>query len=646
MVKLFFPAALFASALFALCVFSPPAVAGGYEEKLGNAYRAVKTEPEKSLSLLYDLENKIPELKEYVFFIRGLALDEQGNALAADMYRIAAASKALKADALEKQADALEKNGHFADASGIYKKLMKAGAAKKKAVYLKKLAEIEEKSGRKSKAADIWERIWKEYPASSEGGEAPEKIAALRGSFAPDEKDLAERADGFFKRKKCGRALSEYKKLPETPQRNLRRAVCIYRTSRKNARMLKKALALVEKPRSAEAGYRKGLILERIAKISGSERRRKNNLRKAARVYRATHKNFPEDEWTGKSLLKEQAIAVRLVGAKEVEKIYFIIRKHHPAHLEEAAWNAGWAYYADGNYKKAAEIFSANRREKRPFLRGQFVYWRARILEKAGKKTEAEKLFSEVAARRFSYYSYLASERTGHNLFSVPAKLVRRKSPGLKRARLLIKAGLTGWAKTEAKLVARKRPAEACAILAGTGNFSFCISLAGLEPEPGKMRLAFPEGFKNDVKKQSKKQGLDENLVYSLIREESRFVQNAVSHADAHGLMQLLVSTAKDMAEEDGVSEVTPRKLFGAELNIKLGSRYLSAMLKKFGGKTAVALAAYNAGPSRVKSWVEGPLKNLEPDEFTESIPFEETRDYVRRIFRSCGAYIAVYKSD
>ena len=127
----------------------------------------------------------------------------------------------------------------------------------------------------------------------------------------------------------------------------------------------------------------------------------------------------------------------------------------------------------------------------------------------------------------------------------------------------------------------------------------------------------------------------------SLIRQESEFNPSAVSKANACGLMQLLPSVGKTLARQEGMSNFQSFQLFDPATNIRLGTRYLRQTLNKFGGVTEYALAAYDAGDSRVEEWeAAGPYQGI--DEFVESIPFTETRGYVESILRNMETYRAI----
>jgi soluble lytic murein transglycosylase len=154
-------------------------------------------------------------------------------------------------------------------------------------------------------------------------------------------------------------------------------------------------------------------------------------------------------------------------------------------------------------------------------------------------------------------------------------------------------------------------------------------------------RILFPEAWWDTIKAESAKNNLDPYLVASLIRQESEFNPRVISYANAYGLMQLLPSTGKQMAKEEGISHFQPFQLLDPEMNIRLGCRYLRQMLDKVGGVPEYALAAYNAGDERVVDWQSaGPYSGT--DEFVESIPFTQTREYVEAILRNEETYRAI----
>ena len=151
----------------------------------------------------------------------------------------------------------------------------------------------------------------------------------------------------------------------------------------------------------------------------------------------------------------------------------------------------------------------------------------------------------------------------------------------------------------------------------------------------------FPKPYWIDLRRFSSSTGLDPYLVASLIRQESAFNPNAVSRKDAVGLMQLLPKTGKLVAKQVKLRHFVATELFTPAVNLELGTRYFRDTVDKFGA-FEYALAAYNAGDDRVKDWLaQG--KYRDPQEFVESIPFTETREYVQAILRNANVYRQLY---
>ncbi|MFC1559654.1 transglycosylase SLT domain-containing protein [Candidatus Margulisiibacteriota bacterium] len=161
-------------------------------------------------------------------------------------------------------------------------------------------------------------------------------------------------------------------------------------------------------------------------------------------------------------------------------------------------------------------------------------------------------------------------------------------------------------------------------------------------------RLSYPKGYYKHVKKYSEKYGLDPYLVLAVIREESRFNPVTLSWARAHGLMQIIPPTGRDIARSLRIRPFYYRRMYEPELNIKMGCWYLSRLIKKFNGNTMMALAGYNGGPRNVSRWMSRWKRkygsDINTDEFAESIPLKETRRYVQKVLKSYNEYKRIYK--
>ena len=166
-------------------------------------------------------------------------------------------------------------------------------------------------------------------------------------------------------------------------------------------------------------------------------------------------------------------------------------------------------------------------------------------------------------------------------------------------------------------------------------------------PDPQEAALwlaAFPRPFAPIVEKWSDKRGLDRNLVWGLMREESAFEAGVVSWAGAVGLMQIMPATGIEEAALDKLKNFSVAQLVQPEINIRLGTSHIGRRLRMFDDNPAFAIAAYNAGPGNVKKWQKrNPEQGI--DSYIEAIPVEQTRDYTKRVLRSWAVYRFLYEA-
>lgn len=169
------------------------------------------------------------------------------------------------------------------------------------------------------------------------------------------------------------------------------------------------------------------------------------------------------------------------------------------------------------------------------------------------------------------------------------------------------------------------------------------ILLSGI---PNKLLKAmYPMKYEEHVSKYANEYGIDEFLVYAVIKAESNFDEKATSSKGAKGIMQLMESTAKDVAKKANIEiaqNEIEEKLLQVETNIQLGTKYLAILLEKY-ENTEVALTAYNAGIGTVDNWIEKGIISADGSNI-ENIPYKETNNYVRKILRDYRIYCELYK--
>jgi len=167
-----------------------------------------------------------------------------------------------------------------------------------------------------------------------------------------------------------------------------------------------------------------------------------------------------------------------------------------------------------------------------------------------------------------------------------------------------------------------------------------CINTSERTKTVIDMAQRFPTPFRNAVLKRTQEIGLDPAYVYGLIRQESRFIMDARSGAGASGLMQVMPKTAHWTAQKIGLKDFKREHIYDRDINLTIGTAYLKLALDSFDGSLPLAAAAYNAGPSRPRRWRNGPV--LDAAIWAENVPFNETRDYVKKVLANTVNYAAL----
>ncbi len=316
----------------------------------------------------------------------------------------------------------------------------------------------------------------------------------------------------------------------------------------------------------------------------------------------------------------------------------------------KTAWLLAWLHYRLDDRRQALKYFRLGAESSVPGYRIASRYWQARLEERDAP---------DLSETPFSYYA-VKTLAGGPGFAGLHAGFLDKidDPPGQKlleivaELRLLAGRGLwdeaveaVGWAaRKESGLGAGDRNLlhliESLLHLgrgdhfAAWGEFrrNFGVPEEVLLPR-FLSELFFPRAYADRIELHSRELGIDPNLTLALIREESFFRREVRSPANAHGLMQLLPATARQVAAGMGL-KIRPGDLADPDTNIRLGLRYLKSLLRRYEDRLYLALAAYNAGPHRVDQWLKDfPLADEE--EFIEMIPFSETRNYVKNILRN-----------
>ena len=520
-------------------------------------------------------------------------------------------------------------------------------------------------------AVRIYKGLLLAYPLSTEASIARAKLTNLGADDTLTSDELRSLGDAYYRAGHYEDAADQYRALARKPNvdeqaRNgflVAAAACDLKLKK-----LTESQAQALPDTKDENGARRAYLLMELA-------RNRNDLDAQTQIVAQMEANFPQSQWTAEALFSSGNMYLLRKDYAKAAEYYGYLGDHFPTNRNGAAahWRAGWLNYRLGNYQEAARVFD----EQIHKFAGtpetaSALYWRGRLYETQDHDTvkAAANYRTIVRVYQHFFYAQMARQRLktlGSNVEiadapeldhvktpDIPelADSFPEDSPHLAKAKLLANAGLNDYiareisadpdsgswsALAEAQIYASY--GEAYRALRALKRALPGAASASIESIPlPYWRILFPEPYWSIIKSESAKNNVDPYLVASLIRQESEFNPSVISYANAWGLMQLLPSVGRSVARQEGMRNFQTFQLLDPETNIRLGTRYLKQMLDRFGGVPEYALAAYNAGDSRVQDWQSaGPYSGM--DEFVESIPFTQTREYVQAILRNIEIY-------
>jgi soluble lytic murein transglycosylase len=536
-------------------------------------------------------------------------------------------------------------------------------------LYLK--ARALQLTGNDTAAAQTYRQIYKSFPTSAESKQAQQQLASLASTgVVLTAQDQHAHADALYGAKRYEQAETEYVALESHPdvspqlKNDLRldAAACAFKLKKLSRTMLLE-LPDTQDDHGAERLY---LLME--------DARTRNDEDAQRSVVAEMEKRFPQSDWTEQALLSSGNMYF-LSREYPAAIDYFSQLLHFFPHSSDAAyaeWKTAWLNYRLGNFSTAAPLFD----EQIVHYPGasevpDALYWHGRVLEDVEHNPARAKSYYQAlqGAFRNYYFGELAGERL-KALAGVTAEPVALLASvhGVKphvlsdrvpdddihviRARLLGNAGLNEYIAPEIKLSPDSADWAEYAevqIYSQAGETFRALQVAKritpsyyavpIDSIPASYwKVLFPLPYISDIRANSEKNGLDPYLVLSLMRQESEFNPSVISYANAYGLMQILPSTGKQLAHEDGMHHFSTNDLLNPPVNIELGTLYLKQLVDEFHGQVEYALASYNAGDFRIQDWLKtGNYRDV--PEFVESIPFTQTRDYVQAILRNERMY-------
>ena len=531
--------------------------------------------------------------------------------------------------------------------------------------------------GNTTKATAVFQNIYFSYPLAAESSAAASELNKLHFNFnAPALVDLRKsRAALLVKGRHYQDAANEYRALSmqvDAGQRSsiqLLTAEALRRAGdKRQARNLLDTLHATTPDMNAQRLFNLGEIARSAHDESAVEK-----------ILHDIRESAPTSPWLADALFSAGNMYFLEWKYDKAIDLYREVEQRFPknSQADDAHWRVAWLNFRQGRTNEARQGFE-QQIELYPYSSqvSAALYWRARIAEDDKDPVLARAYYQKLSERfRNYYYGAMARERMAKlpasddpvhpplldrvpplGITSIGDATVPADNLRVQKAELLANGALSDFAIRELQAATEGKaawvPAEAARIYVSAGRYDLAIeALKRAVPNYFALDLPdlprsywealFPKPYWPDLKSSAASNGLDPYLVASLIRQESEFSPTAVSRANALGLMQLLPKTGKLVAKQEKIKGFSTAQLFTPGTNMKLGTRYFRSMVEQFGGFD-YALAAYNAGDFRVKDWLtQG--KYRDPQEFVESIPFTETREYVQAIVRNAYVYRQLY---
>jgi len=641
---------------------------------LGHAYLLDKRYPEAVANLRQ--ANRLSDvLADYADFMSAQASHDAGSQAAAEAV-LRGFTVRYPDSIFNAQAPELEANVLLAmdDAAGAQRVLaVAADFAGNRAGYQLAQAQAAFALGQTQEAVQDFRRLLLGHPLSAEAQIARAKLTALGAESTLSTAELRTLGDAYYNAGRYADASEEYHTLALVPGMDAQTRNG-YAVAEAGCDLKRKLLSTAEAEALAdtpdENGARRLYLLMELA-------RNRNDLNEQQRIVTQMESRFPQSQWLAEALYSSGNMYLLRREYSVAVDYYSYLATHFPEskNASTAHWRAGWLSYRQGLYGDAERLFDEQIRLY-PGAKETVsaLYWRGRLYELQDRKPAMAAANYRTLLRAYQHYFYaqLARQRLAalgdaqpvaapqlDNFQAITVPHLEESfpvdSPHLAVARLLANAGLNDYIAQEIASDPDSSSWSALAeaqIYASYGEtFRAMRALKRALPYAASApissiplaywRILFPEPWWETIKAESARNNLDPYMVASLIRQESEFNPSAISHANAYGLMQLLPAVGKQMAKEEGMSHFQTFQLLDPATNIRLGTRYLRKTLERFGGVPEYGLAAYNAGDERVVDWqAAGPYSGI--DEFVESIPFTETREYVEAIQRNRETYKAI----
>ena len=544
-------------------------------------------------------------------------------------------------------------------------------------------AKAEQMAGQTDAAAKLFRHVYLSFPLSNEAQIAKAQLGVLGPAAPITPEERRTHADALYRAGRFNDAADEYRALSNDPQlspesRNqllVAAAQCDWKLKRLNKQELERLPDTQD-----EAGARRLYLLMELA-------RDKDDTATQQQIVEQMKTRFAESPWLAEALYSSGNMYLLRKDYPQAIGYYSDLAKRFPKSCEpeptahcsnyspSSHWRGAWLSYRLKQYSDAARLMDEQIAD---YPGGKEIpsalYWRGRIYEQQEKRPALAAAYYRTLTRVYQHYYYAAEAKqrlvalggvapedismlNAMRPETIPelSDDVPEDDPHVVKAKLLANAGLNEYIPSEIRAAEGSEEwgsfAEAEIYTSYGENFRamrvlkraipFYTSAPIAAMPLTYWRILFPEAYWPQIKTSAAANGLDPYMVASLIRQESEFNPQAISNKNAYGLMQLLPSVGKSMARAEGMKHFETSQLLDPNVNIQLGCRYLKQTMDKFGGQPEYVFAAYNAGDARVVDW-RSAAGEQSIDEFVESIPFTETRDYVQAILRNEDIYRSI----
>lgn len=646
--------------------------------------------PQSAVSLLRQAKARLTSLPDYTGYYLAKALYSTGNYRDA-LEELGPALSASPVSPLRAAALMLAARIHLesGDPQRAVRLLRENSAELPMPSSLELLAQALEKSGEPVEAARTYQRIYCEFPASAEAERAATAMARLKlrlaSRYPPVKPEMMfTRVDKLLAAREYERARRELQQMTETLTGAARDRARVWLG---RARYLRGQDAIAYKWLAGLRVTSPEADAERLYYLLASSRRlgRTGDLLAALEQLNS---RYPRSPWRLEALVAAGNHYLVQNEVSRYEPIFRTCAESFPESPQASYchWKVTWAAYVARKPGAKRLLEEHVRRFPDSEKADAALYYLGRLAQFAGDAAAARAWFEEVIREYPNrYYATLAEARLQEAPLAAakPSPAVKRfletiqfpprsrtfdfqptraTQLRLGRARLLASAGLESWAENELRFGARTDAQgpllamELARAAARRGEFGKSIRyIKGLVPgylwmpfeaAPEEFwRLAYPLYYKEHLERYARQRDLDVYFLAALIRQESEFDAHAVSRAKAIGLTQVLPSTGRELSRKLGYRRFAISMLRHPEVNLNMGTYYLRKLVDSLDGHIEAALASYNAGLSRARTWLNW-AEYREPAEYIETIPFSETRNYVATVLRNAEIYRRLYAAE